>query len=68
MCGGTPTLVPGAVAESVEHWPHVWEIIGLNPCRVEPMTYQIDTRRFLARCSALFGKGKDWLAQCQSWC
>ena len=30
------------------------------------MTYQIDTCRFLARCSALFEQGTDWLAQCQN--
>ena len=23
--------VPGVVAESVEHWSHVWEIFGSNP-------------------------------------
>ena len=41
------------------------------------MTYKIDTCRFLARCSALLGRGINWLAQCQdnvtewdimSWC
>ena len=45
--------------------------------RVKPMTYKIDTCCFLARCSALLGEGKDWLAQCEdnviewdfrSWC
>ena len=41
------------------------------------MTYKIDTYRFLAKCSALLGEDKDWLAQYQdnvtewdirSWC
>ena len=47
----------GMVAESVEHGSHRKEILG----RVKPMTYQIDTRRFLARCSALLGEDKDWV-------
>ena len=50
--GNTP-LRPGAVAESVEHWSRVWKIMGSNPGRVKPMTYKIDTCRFLTRCSAL---------------
>ena len=51
---------PGAVAESVEHWSHVWEIMVLKTQgQVKPMTYQIDTCRFLARCLALLGNGKD---------
>ena len=37
-------------------------IAGLNPGRVKSMTYAC---RFLARCSALLGEGKGWLAQCQ---
>ena len=54
--GRTTTLVPpGAVAESVEHGPHMREIVGSNPGRVKPMTYQIDTCHFLAKCSALLG-------------
>ena len=55
--------VLAAVAESVEHWCRVREIVGSNTGRVKPMPYQIDSCRYLARCSALFGKGKDWLAQ-----
>ena len=38
----------GAVAESVEHWSHVREIVGLNPGRVKLMTYQFDSCHFLA--------------------
>ena len=49
------TLKPSAVVESVEHWSRMREIVGSNPSRVKPMTYQIDTCRFLARCSALLG-------------
>ncbi len=45
----------GAVAESVEHWSRVREIVGSNPGRVKPMTYKIDICHFLARCSALLG-------------
>ena len=68
---------PGTVVESVEHWSRVRETVGSNPAWVKAMTYQIDTCRFPARCSALLGYGKDWLAQCQdnvtdwgitSWC
>ena len=70
-------LVPGAVTESVEHWSRVWEIVSSSSGRVKPMTYNIDTCCFLAKCSALLGQGQDWLAQCQdtvtewgigSWC
>ena len=68
---------PGAVAESVEHWSRLREIVGSNTGRVKPMTYKIDTCRFLARCLVLLGQDKDWFAQCQdhvteweirSWC
>ena len=34
-------------------------------CISKPMTYQMATCRFLARCPALLGYGKDWLVQCQ---
>ena len=43
----------GTVAESVEHRSSVREIVSSNPSRVKPMTYQIDTCCFLARCSAI---------------
>ena len=46
---------PGVVAESVEHWFRVLEIVGSNPGRVKPMTYKTDTCRFLAKCSPLLG-------------
>ena len=36
-----------------------------NSGQVKPVTYKIDTCRFVARCSALLGQGKDWLALCQ---
>ena len=48
-------ILSDAMAESVEHWSLVREIAGSNPGRVKPMTYKIDTCRFLARCSALLG-------------
>ena len=41
------------------------EIESSIPGQVKPMMYKIDTRYFLAWCSALLGYGKDWLAQCQ---
>ena len=37
------------VAESIEHWSRMWEIVASNPGRVKPMTYEIDTCHFLAR-------------------
>ena len=43
------------VAEFVEHWSRMREIVSSNPDRVRPMTYQIDTCGFLARSSALLG-------------
>ena len=58
-------MSPGTVAEWVEHWSRLWEIVGLNPGQVKPVTYKIDTSRFLSRCSALLGWDKDWLAHCQ---
>ena len=48
-----PTLVPDAVAESVEHWYHLREIVDWNCNWVKPMTYTIYTCHFLVRCSAL---------------
>ena len=57
--------VPGTVSEWVEHWSRMQEIMGSNPSRVKPMTNKIDTCRFLARCLALLGTGKFWLAHCQ---
>ena len=44
------------MAESVEHWSHVWEIEGLNPGRVKQMTYKIDTCPYP-------NNAEDWLAQ-----
>ena len=62
IVGSTPgelnqwlTNILAAVAESGEHWSRVREIVGSNPGQVKPMTYKIDTCRFLARCSALLG-------------
>ena len=43
------------LGESVERGPHVWEIGSSVPSRVKPMTYKIDTCRFLAWHSALIG-------------
>ena len=37
------------MAESEEHWSLVREIVGSNPGQVKPMTYKVDTYRFLAR-------------------
>ena len=45
----------GAVTESVEHWPHVQEMVNSNLGRVKPMTYKFDMCRFLARGSVLLG-------------
>ena len=49
------SVIPGAVAKSVEHWSRMWEIVGSNPSWVKPMTDKIDTCCFLARCLALLG-------------
>ena len=50
----------GAVAESLERGPRVreigrWAVENLVPGRVKPMTYKIDTCRFLAWRSELIG-------------
>ena len=50
-----PKIKLDTVTESVEHRSRVREIVGLNPGRVKPTTYKIDTRHFLARHSALLG-------------
>ena len=55
------SVSPDVVAESEEHWSRVRE----GDHGFKPMTYKINTCRFLARYSALLGYGKDWLAQCQ---
>ena len=47
--------LPGAIAESVEHWPRLLEIVGSNCGRVNPMTYQIDSHCFLVGYLALLG-------------
>ena len=49
----TISLGLGAVAESVERALRLLEIGGLVLSRVRPMTYQIDTCRFLAWQAAL---------------
>ena len=38
---------------------------GFEPRSIQPDDLNIDTCHFLARCLALLGQGKDWLAQCQ---
>ena len=38
----------GAVAQSVEREPHVWEIQSSVTGRVKAMTYKIDTCHFLS--------------------
>ena len=58
FCSNTCVYIyytPGTVAESVEYWSRVWEIVGSNPSRVKPMTNKIDACHFLARCSTLLG-------------
>ena len=50
-----PYYLLGAVAESVERWSRVREIVGSNPGGGKPMTYQIDTGHIPARCSTLLG-------------
>ena len=41
------------------------EIRVLVPGEMKPMTYEIDTCRFLAWRLPLIGKGKGWFAQCE---
>ena len=36
--------------------------------RFKPMTYKLDTCRFLARCSALLGEDKDWVGLVSGYC
>ena len=48
-------LPKGTVAKSVEHWTHMWEIVGSYAGRVKPMAYKIETCCFLAKCLALLG-------------
>ena len=55
------------MAESAERESRGWEIRDLVPSRVKPMTYKIDTCRFLARHSTLLAYGKDKLAQSQGY-
>ena len=47
-----------------------WVNGGFRPRRFEPWSsktndFKFDTCSFVARCSVLFGKDRDWLAQCQ---
>ena len=56
-----------AMADSVEPWSRVREIVGSSPGRDKQMAYKINSYRFLARCSALLGWGKGWLAQYQDY-
>ena len=53
------------MTESVECRPCVQEMRILDPGRVKPIAYQIDTCRFLAWFSASIGQGKDWLVNYQ---
>ena len=52
--------------ESIERWLPVWKIGSSIPGRIKPMTYQIDTSRYLIRHSALIGEGKHWFVQCHT--
>ena len=36
-------MTPYAVAESVEHWSRVREVVGSNLGQVKPMTFQKET-------------------------
>ena len=49
---------------TVERGPHGSEIGSSVPGWVKPMSYEIDTCRFLVRHLAFLGECKDWLAQC----
>ena len=49
------------LAKSVEHGPRTWDIGSLVPGRVKTVTYKIDTWRFLAWHSILFGEGMQGL-------
>ena len=53
--GFTKVLLPGVVAESVEHRPHLWKVGSSVPGRVKQMTYKSDTCCCLTRHSALIG-------------
>ena len=55
----------GAVTELVERGPRLREIRSSIPRRVKPMTYKIDTFRFLAWHSTLIWSDKDWFAEYQ---
>ena len=46
-------VVQGAVADLIEHGPHVWEVGSSIPKRVKPMTLKLDACHYLARISAL---------------
>ena len=57
---------PVAVVELVERAPRVRDTGCLvSRTRVKPMTYQIDTCRFLVSCTALLGHNKNLFVQCQ---
>ena len=49
------SIGPGTVAESVKPWSRMREIMPSIPGQVKPMSYQINTCRFIARCLALLG-------------
>ena len=49
----TLMLPSGAMTESVEREPRVWEIGSSVSHRFKPMNYKVDTCHFLAWCSAL---------------
>ena len=50
------------VAKAVEHSHSMWKVGSLNPSRVNPMTYKIDTCHHLAWHLVLIGSDKDWFA------
>ena len=53
------------MVQSVYHRLPIQKVGSLNPSRVKPMTYQIETCHYRAWCFALIGFDKDWFAQYQ---
>ena len=51
------------VAESIEQRFLMWMVRNLNSSCIKPMTYKIDTYRYLDWQLALLGYSKDWLDQ-----
>ena len=57
------TYLPGAMTESVEHGPPVWEIVGSNPWSSQ--TNDLSDLYLLLPSQVLGIINIGWLAQCQ---